>query len=403
LALIAPFASASLAEAQPVAYVVGKPNTFGGLRRAANGNPPTAVSESYLTTPNTPPNVAASGVLANDNTGGGGPMTAELVSNVTNGSLTSNADGSFAYEPTAGLAATDSFTYRAVNAAGASNIATVTLRLLTGPQPPTGFYVSSVVGNTVTLRWMPPAVGDSPTGYVLESGVWPGQVVESIATGSIAPIYTFIAPTGSFYLRMHTVSGGARSAASEEIRLVVGVPAIPSAPINLLGVVSGSTVSLAWQNTFEGGTPADLRLQVTGSLNATLIDLPVADSLTVTNVPDGTYTLRMVARNATGLSALSNPITLTVPAACSGVPAAPTNFVASRTGNLITVLWERATSGPAATGFVVNVSGSHVQSFTTTERTLSGPVGAGAYTITVQATNLCGGSAPTAPQTVVIP
>ena len=329
-------------------------------------------------------------------------MTAELVSNVTHGSLTFNADGSFAYAPTAGLPATDSFTYRAVNAAGKSNIATVTLRLLTGPQPPTGFYVSSVVGNTVTLRWTPPAVGDTPTGYELAGGVSPGHVVQTIPTDSTAPIYTFIAPTGSFYIRMHTLSGGARSAASEEIRLVVGVPAIPSAPVNLLGAVSGSTVSLAWRNTFEGGTPADLLLQVTGSQNA-ILPLPVADSATVTNVPAGTYTLSMVARNATGLSALSNPITLTVPGACSGVPATPTNFVASRTGNVITVLWERATSGPAATAFVVNVSGSHVQSFPTTERTLSGPVGTGSYTITVQARNLCGDSAPTAPQTVVIP
>jgi hypothetical protein len=77
--------------------------------------------------------------------------------------------------------------------------------------------------------------------------------------------------------------------------------------------------------------------------------------------------------------------------------------VASKDGTLITVLWERVTSGPAATGFIVNVTGAFVGAFPTTLRSLSGAVGPGAYTISVQATNMCGNSAPTLPQTVVIP
>jgi hypothetical protein len=85
------------------------------------------------------------------------------------------------------------------------------------------------------------------------------------------------------------------------------------------------------------------------------------------------------------------------------VPEAPINFVAAKDGALITVLWERATSGPAATGFIVNVSGSFVGSFPTTQRSLSGTVGPGVYTISVQATNMCGNSAPTLPQTVIVP
>jgi YVTN family beta-propeller protein len=371
------------------------------IGRAAGGNPPTAVNESYSTAINTSLDVP-SGVLANDHTNGGGPMTAALVGNVTHGTLTLNANGSFTYAPAPGFSGTDSFTYRALNNAGASNVATVSLNVVAGPQPPTGLYVSSVVGNTVTLRWTPPAVGDTPTGYVLEGGVSPNQVLASFPTGSTAPTFTFVAPSGSFFIRMHTLSGASKSAASEEIRLVVGVAAVPSPPATLLGVVSGSTVSLAWRNTFEGGAPTDLFLQVTGSLATTLL-LPVVDSVTVAGVPSGTYTLTLQAANATGASALSNAVTLTVPEACSGVPAAPGNFVASQDGNLITVLWERATSGPAATGFLVNVTGAFVGSFPTTQRSLSGAVGPGVYTITVQATNLCGNSVPTPPQTVVIP
>jgi YVTN family beta-propeller protein len=372
------------------------------IGRAIGGNPPTAVNEGYQTAINTPLNVAAPGVLANDQSNGGGAMSTQLVGNVSHGALTLSANGSFTYTPSPGFAGPDSFTYRAVNTAGTSNVATVALSVVSGPQPPTNFYVSSVVGNTVTLRWTPPAVGNAPTGYLLKGGVSPGEVLASILTNSTAPTVTFVAPSGSFYIRMHTLSGGNESAASEEIRLVVGVPALPSTPASLLGVANGSTVSLAWRNTYEGAAPTDLLLHVTGSLGATLL-LPVVDSVTVAGVPPGTYTLNLQAANASGGSALSNSVTLTFPAACTGVPAAPTNFVASKDGNLITVLWERATSGPAATGFIVNVTGAFVGAFPTTLRSLSGAVGPGAYTISVQATNMCGNSAPTLPQTVSVP
>lgn len=378
----------------PAAIVIG---------RAAGGNPPIAVSERHLTAINTSLNVPAPGVLANDNTDGGGAMTTELVSNVANGALTLNANGSFSYAPAPGFSGTDTFTYRAVNTVGQSNLATVTLSVVTGPQPPTGLYVSSVAGNTVTLRWTPPAVGDTPTGYLLAGGISPGEVLATITTTGTAPIFTFVAPTGSFYIRMHTLSGASMSAASEETRLVVNVPGVPSAPANLLGMVSGSNLSLAWRNTFEGGTPSALVLQVSGTFSTTLL-LPLGDSVGVAGVPDGTYTFMLRAVNPTGPpSEVSNPVTLTFPGPCSGVPATPVSFIAAKDGNLITLVWERATTGPAATGFVVNVTGAFVGPIATAQRTLSGAVGPGSYTVTVQATNACGSSLPTAPQTVVIP
>ena len=372
------------------------------MGRASSGNPPIAVNERHLTAINTPLNLPAPGVLANDNSDGGGAMTTELVSNVANGALTLHANGSFSYAPTPGFSGTDTFTYRAVNAVGHSNVATVTLSVVAGPQPPTGLYVSSVAGNTVTLRWTPPAVGDTPTGYLLTGGISPGEVLASILTNSAAPIFTFVAPTGSFYIRMHTLSGGSMSAASEETRLVVNVPGVPSAPANLLGMVNGSNLSLAWRNTFEGGTPERLVLQVSGSLSTSLA-LPVGDSVSVSEVPDGTYTFMLRAVNPTGPSEVSNPVTLTFPGPCSGAPATPVSFMAAKHGNLITLVWERAATGPAATGFVVNVTGSYVGQIPTGQRTLSGAVGPGSYTVSVQATNACGSSQPTSPQTVVIP
>ena len=86
---------------------------------------PTTATDSYTTAANSPLSVAAPGVLGNDNTNGGGPMTAELVSAVTVGTLALNANGSFTFTPPAAFTGATSFTYRAVNGFGPGNTATV--------------------------------------------------------------------------------------------------------------------------------------------------------------------------------------------------------------------------------------------------------------------------------------
>ncbi len=105
---------------------------------------------------------------------------------------------------------------------------------------PTFLTASSIAGNTVTLSWTPPTAF-APTGYVLEGGVSPGQVLASISTGSAAPSFTFTAPTGAFYVRIHALNAAARSGASNEIRIYVNVPQPPGTPTNLLGGAAGST------------------------------------------------------------------------------------------------------------------------------------------------------------------
>ena len=186
---------------------------------------PTTVNDAYATSLNVPLTVPAPGVLTNDASNGGGPMTAELVSPVSSGTLILAANGSVTYAPAPGFAGTVSFTYRAVNGAGPGNVATVVLTVTTTAtvEPPTGVFVSSVVGNTVTLRWTPPPGGLPPTDYVLEGGVNPGEVLASIFVGSANPIYTFVAPTGAFHARIHTLSGASRSGPSNEIRIFVNV------------------------------------------------------------------------------------------------------------------------------------------------------------------------------------
>jgi hypothetical protein len=243
----------------------------------------------------------------------------------------------------------------------------------------------------------------TPTGYVLEGGVLPGQVLASIDTGSTYPIFTLVAPSGSFYVRMHTVAGAEKSAASNEIRIHVNVPSVaPSAPANLTGLVNGSSIALAWRNTFEGGPPGGVVLDVSGSLTASL-PLGLTDGFQFNGVPGGTYTLAVRAANAGGGSPPSNAITLTFPSPCTGAPLPPSRFLAYRLFRTVFVIWDPAEVGPAPTSFVLNANGAFIGSIATTGRALSGSVGPGTYQLSVAAVNACGTSAATPAQTVVVP
>ncbi len=268
-------------------------------------------------------------------------------------------------------------------------------------RPPTDLRVTSVIGNAVTVAFTAPSGGLPPTEYVLEGGVLPGQVLASIPTGSAETTFTFTAPTGAFYIRMHSAVDFAQSEEpSNEIRIVVNLP--PSIPANLLALVDGSTVALAWVNTTTGGVPTRFILDVTGSLTTSL-SLPVGESFSAVSVPTGTYTVALRAANSAGASGQSNAVTVTVPGACSGLPEMPPDFVASKSGSVISVAWGLPVNGPAPTGYTIAVSGTFIGSIPVRTRSASARVGAGSYTLSVVATNPCGSSSATLPQTITVP
>ncbi|HWP93164.1 MAG TPA: Ig-like domain-containing protein [Thermodesulfobacteriota bacterium] len=90
---------------------------------------PVASNDSYSTPENTPLTVDAPGVLGNDIDAEGDPLSAILVSDVSKGTLTLNADGSFTYTPSADFNGTDSFTYKANDSTADSNVVTVSLTI----------------------------------------------------------------------------------------------------------------------------------------------------------------------------------------------------------------------------------------------------------------------------------
>lgn len=288
------------------------------------------------------------------------------------------------------------------DAGGIGTVSAARLALVTSVSPtaPSSLRVSNVDANVVTLRWQPPAAG-TPVGYIVEAGVAPGQTLVALPVGP-SPVLTVTAPPGVFHARVRAIDAGVASPPSNEVRLVVQTPEAPSAPASLAALVDGSTVSLSWQNTFAGGAPTGLALDVSGAAAAT-IPLPLGETMTAAGVPSGTYGLTIRATNASGSSAASNPVTIAVPAACTGVPATPSAFLAYATGSVVQLLWDAPTGGTAVTGYAVTVGGGYTGTFPLATRSVSGTLPPGTYTFTVSGQNACGTSPPTATQTVVVP
>jgi len=91
--------------------------------------PPVAAGDTYFMNQDTTLTVVAPGVLGNDSDADSDPLSATLVTNVSNGVLALHADGSFTYKPNTSFTGTDSFTYKASDGTDFSNIVTVIIHI----------------------------------------------------------------------------------------------------------------------------------------------------------------------------------------------------------------------------------------------------------------------------------
>jgi len=123
-------------------YRVNDGLTYGSTATVTLTRPPnqvpTSIDDAYALPFNSPLTVSAeNGVLHNDTDPEGDPITANLVSGPSAGTLSFNTDGSFEFSFAPGFGGPVTFTYRATDGRGTGNIGTVTLdRSL--DQPPVG-------------------------------------------------------------------------------------------------------------------------------------------------------------------------------------------------------------------------------------------------------------------------
>src|SRR5436190_1386227 len=147
-----------------------------------NSSAPIANDDAYNTPEDTPLNVAAPGVLANDVDADGPALTATLLTNPSHGSVVLSSNGAFTYNPAHNFFGTDTFTYRVSD--GTSNddaIVTITigsvndapvaqnLSRTTNEEVPVSVTLSATDPEGSALTWQ---IVSPPTNGVL-SGVAP--------------------------------------------------------------------------------------------------------------------------------------------------------------------------------------------------------------------------------------
>ena len=202
----------------------------------------------------------APGVLANDADPDGDALTAVLATGPANGSVTLNADGSFAYIPMGGFSGTDSFTYRANDGALDSNVATVTITVNAVNHPPVAVDGSVTTNEdtaaAVTLSASDPD-GDPLTYSVLTgpshgtlSGTAPDLTYTPAANYNGPDAFTFTANDGTVDSNVATVS--ITVVAVPDYKVSPFVPPIANKPyVNL--AVAGRTLPFIFRVTDGNG------------------------------------------------------------------------------------------------------------------------------------------------------
>lgn len=140
-------------------------------------------------------------------------------------------------------------------------------------------------------------------------------------------------------------------------RALLAPGAVPGAVTALQVDVSGTTVNMKWTPPQNGGAPTGYaligRLAYGGPVVATL-PLGNVTSFTI-GAPSGTFVVSIVASNAAGNGAESNPVEMTVPG-LPLLPHRPTNLGVTVSQNTAAFTWT-APSGPAPVSNYVLAAG----------------------------------------------
>ena len=250
-----------------------------------SSNPPVANPDTYSV--NAEQQLTTStdnGVLANDTDAEEDPLTAILVTDVTNGMLALAADGSFTYTPDSGFTGEDSFTYVANDGAEDSVAATVTLTVDTVTTAPTA------VADAYSTDVDTPLVIDSATGVLANDTDAEADPLTAILDADVTDGTLALAADGSF---TYTPDSGFTGEDSFTYVANDGTDDSVAATVTLTVNESGNTAPIAMADAYSTDVDAQLVIDAAAGVLANDTDAE-ADPLTAivaTTVTDGTLAL----------------------------------------------------------------------------------------------------------------
>ncbi len=270
------------------------------------------------------------------------------------------------------------------------------------PATPTGL-TGNVFGQTVALSWTPVANASS---YVVQGGGAPGDAAAFSSTVTGAEITGVLAP-GTYYWRVRAQNAhGTSAAAAESVFTVPELAATaPAAPAGFVVQAIGSTVSLSW--AAGGGSVSSYELEGGPSQGSAAYGriASTQTSLSLRDVPNGTYYLRVRAVGPGGTSAPSADVVVTVGPSCA-LPGIGT-LTASVVNGTVTLHW---TAPPGTGPFTYNLAvgstaggsehGVYAMGAATAVAATPSP---GTYFVRIAAANACGVGGPSAEAAVTVP
>ena len=134
--------------------------------------------------------------------------------------------------------------------------------------------------------------------------------------------------------------------------------AMPTPPTSLTATLSGGAIVFGWIAPVADDPSTSYVLEAgsaPGKSDLGQLDTRSAGhTLTATDVPPGTYFVRVRARTSTGTSPASNEITVAVGTrSCGSKPLAPSGLTTSVTGTTILLNWQAASGGCPATSYLI--------------------------------------------------
>ncbi len=254
----------------------------------------------------------SSSLVANDTDQDNDTLSAEVVTNPVNGTLTLNLDGTFSYVHNGSATTSDSFTYRAYDGTDYGNVVTVTIEVSNAPlslvyESPNVFTKGSAI-----TALTPVIGGGTPTSYTVVPTLPAGLSIDT--DGIISGTPTVLLTETEF-----TVTGSnTKGSASGTVTITINDVAPSALTYSTPNVFTKGSAITALTPSANGGTvieyvvapslPAGLSMDaVTGVISGTPTDLSVAADYVVTasNTGGSTTATISITVNDVAPSALS--------------------------------------------------------------------------------------------------